>query len=162
MLSWKTSLFRHLLALPLSFFERRNTGAIASRFISIDKIQQTLSTASISPVIDGAMALVLVVMMWIYEPFLALLAVGMGVMYGTARALANHLYRRANEEAVVYSAYENSHFLESLRGMASIKALGLGNHRQAVWNNYLMDRVGAELRVGKIDMIFTVVSTLRF
>jgi ATP-binding cassette subfamily B protein RaxB len=162
MLSWKTSLFRHLVALPLSFFERRNTGAIASRFISIDKIQQTLSTASMSPVIDGVMALVLVIMMWIYEPFLAFLAVGMSLIYGTARALAHHLYRRANEEAVIYAAYENSHFLESLRGMASIKALAIGDHRQAVWNNYLTDRVGAELRVGKIDMIFTIASTLLF
>jgi ATP-binding cassette subfamily B protein RaxB len=101
-------------------------------------------------------------MMWIYEPFLALLAIGMSIIYGAARALANHLYRRANEEAVIYAAYENSHFLESLRGMASIKALAMGHHRQAVWNNYLMDRVGAELRVGKIDMIFTIVSTFLF
>jgi ATP-binding cassette subfamily B protein RaxB len=161
-LSWKTSLFRHLIALPLTFFERRNTGSIASRFISIDKIQQTLSTASISPVIDGVMALILVVMMSIYEPFLALLAIGTSVVYGAARTLANHLYRRANEEAVVYAAYENSHFLESLRGIASIKALAIGDYRQAVWNNHLVDRVGAELRVGKIDMIFTVLSTLLF
>ncbi|HJY52243.1 MAG TPA: ABC transporter transmembrane domain-containing protein [Stellaceae bacterium] len=52
-LYWKLSLFRHLLRLPLSFFERRQAGDVASRFISIDKIQQTLSTTSISPVVDG-------------------------------------------------------------------------------------------------------------
>ena len=67
-LQWKMSLFRHLLLLPLSFFERRHAGEVASRFISIDRIQQTLSTASISPVVDGAMAFVLVGMMWLYEP----------------------------------------------------------------------------------------------
>ena len=57
---------------------------------------------------------------------------------------------------------ENSHFLESLRGMASIKALAIGDRRQGIWNNYLVDRVAAELRVGKIDLIFTIVSTLLF
>ena len=57
---------------------------------------------------------------------------------------------------------ENSHFLESLRGMASIKALAIGDRRQGIWNNYLVDRVGAELRVGKIDMIFAISSTLLF
>jgi ATP-binding cassette subfamily B protein RaxB len=161
-LHWKMSLFRHLIRLPLSFFERRNTGDIASRFISIDKIQQTLSTTSISPVVDGVMVFILVAMMWVYEPLLTLLAIGMSIVYGIARSLAYHLYRRANEEAVVYAAYENSHFLESLRGMASIKVLAIGDQRQGVWNNHLVDRVGAELRVSKIDMIFTIASTFLF
>jgi ATP-binding cassette, subfamily B, bacterial CvaB/MchF/RaxB len=161
-LYWKMSLFKHLLRLPLSFFERRHAGDVASRFLSIDKIQQTLGTSSISPVVDGAMGFVLLGMMWLYSPWLAVLAVGTTTIYALVRALAYRLYRRANEEAVVYAAYENSHFLESLRGMASIKALAIGDRRQGVWNNYLVDRVGAELRVGKIDMIFTIASALLF
>jgi ATP-binding cassette subfamily B protein RaxB len=161
-LYWKLSLFRHLLRLPLSFFERRQAGDVASRFISIDKIQQTLSTTSISPVVDGVMGFVLLGMMWLYDPWLALLAAGMTGIYALMRSLAYRLYRRANEEAVVYTAYENSHFLESLRGMASIKALAIGDWRQGTWNNYLVDRVGAELRVSKIDMILTITSTFLF
>jgi ATP-binding cassette, subfamily B, bacterial CvaB/MchF/RaxB len=161
-LQWKMSLFRHLLLLPLSYFERRHAGEVASRFISIDRIQQTLTTASISPVVDGVMAFVLVGMMWLYQPLLAVLAIAVTCLYALTRGLAYRLYRRANEEAVVYAAYENSHFLESLRGMASIKALAIGDRRQGVWNNYLVDRVAADLRVAKIDMIFAIVSSLLF
>jgi ATP-binding cassette subfamily B protein RaxB len=161
-LYWKMSLFKHLLRLPLGFFERRHAGDVASRFISIDKIQQTLSTSSISPVVDGVMGLVLLAMMCLYGLWLALLAFAMTGIYALMRTVAYRLYRRANEEAVLYAAYENSHFLESLRGIASIKALALGERRQGVWNNYLVDRVGAELRVGKIDMIFTITSNLLF
>jgi ATP-binding cassette subfamily B protein RaxB len=161
-LQWKMSLFTHLLRLPLSFFERRHAGDVASRFASIDRIQQTLSTASISPVVDGVMAFVLVGMMWLYDPWLAGLAIAMTGFYALTRTLAYRLYRRVNEEAIVYAASENSHFLESLRGMASIKALTIGDRRQGIWNNYLVDRVGAELRVGKIDLIFTIISTLLF
>ena len=161
-LQWKMSLFRHLLRLPLSFFERRHAGDVASRFMSIDRIQQTLSTASISPVVDGVMAFVLVGIMWLYDPWLAVLAITMTSIYALTRSLAYRLYRRANEEAIVYAANENSHFLESLRGMASIKALTIGDRRQGIWNNYLVDRVGAELRIGKIDLIFTILSTFLF
>lgn len=161
-LQWKLSLFRHLLLLPLSFFERRHAGDLASRFASIDRIQQTLSTASVSPVVDGVMAFVLVAMMWLYYPWLAGLAIIMTGIYALTRCLAYRLYRRANEEAVVYAASESSHFFESLRGMASIKALAIGDRRQGIWNNYLVDRVGAELRVGKIDLIFTTFSTFLF
>ena len=42
------TLFRHLLHLPLSFFERRHVGDLASRFGSLDTIQKTLSTEAIS------------------------------------------------------------------------------------------------------------------
>jgi ATP-binding cassette subfamily B protein RaxB len=161
-LQWKLSLFRHLLLLPLSFFERRHAGDVASRFASIDRIQQTLSTASISPVVDGVMAFVLVAMMWLYDPWLACLAIITTIVYALMRCLAYRLYRRANEEAVVYAASESSHFFESLRGMASIKALAIGDRRQGIWNNYLVDRVGSELRVGKIDLIFTTCSTFLF
>jgi ATP-binding cassette subfamily B protein RaxB len=108
------------------------------------------------------MGFVLLGMMWLYSPWLAVLAVGTITIYALTRALVYRLYRRANEEAIVYAAYENSHFLESLRGMASIKALAIGDRRQGVWNNYLVDRVGAELRVGKIDVIFTIASTFLF
>jgi ATP-binding cassette subfamily B protein RaxB len=161
-LQWKMSLFRYLLLLPLSFFERRHTGDIASRFLSIDRIQQTLSSASISPVVDGATAFVLVGMMWLYDPWLAGLALATTSVYAGTRSLAYRLYRRANEEAVVYAASENSHFLESLRGMASLKALAIGDRRQGIWNNYLVDRVGAELRVAKIDLIFSVAAPVLF
>jgi ATP-binding cassette, subfamily B, bacterial CvaB/MchF/RaxB len=161
-LQWKMSLFRHMLLLPLDFFERRHTGDLASRFTSIDRIQQTLSSASISPVVDGIMAVALVGMMWLYDAWLAVLAIAMTSIYAVARCLAYRLYRRANEEAIVYAANENSHFLESLRGMASIKALAIGDRRQGIWNNYLVDRVGAELRVGKIDLIFTLFSGFIF
>jgi ATP-binding cassette subfamily B protein RaxB len=161
-LQWKMSLFRHLLLLPLSFFERRHAGDIASRFLSIDRVQQTLSTASISPVIDGMMAFVLVGIMWLYDPWLALLAIATTAIYAGTRSVAYRLYRRANEEAVVYAAYEQSHFLESLRGIASIKALAIGDRRQGIWNNYLVDRVGADFRVAKIDLIFTIASTVLF
>jgi ATP-binding cassette subfamily B protein RaxB len=161
-LQWKLSLFRHLLLLPLSFFERRHAGDLASRFGSIDRIQQTLSTASISPVVDGVMAFVLVGIMWLYDPWLAGLAIVTTGIYALTRCLAYRLYRRANEEAVVYAASESSHFFESLRGMASIKALAIGDRRQGIWNNYLVDRIGAELRVGKIDLIFSISSTFLF
>jgi ATP-binding cassette subfamily B protein RaxB len=161
-LQWKMSLFRHLVLLPLSYFERRHAGDVASRFISIDRIQQTLSSASISPVVDGSMTFILVGMMWLYQPWLALFAIAMTCLYALTRGLGYRFYRRANEEAVVYAAYENSHFLESLRGMASIKALAIADRRQGVWNNYLVDRVAADLRVGKIDLIFSIISNLLF
>jgi ATP-binding cassette, subfamily B, bacterial CvaB/MchF/RaxB len=161
-IQWKMSLFRHLLHLPLSFFERRHVGDLASRFGSLDVMQKTLTTGPISGLVDGVMAIGLVVMMWIYDAKLASLALGVMVVYALMRVVAYRLYRTANEEAIVYAAQENSHFIETLRGMPSIKALVIGDRRQACWNNYLVDRVAADVRVQKLDLIYKTANTLLF
>ncbi|MBV8399892.1 MAG: peptidase domain-containing ABC transporter, partial [Acetobacteraceae bacterium] len=161
-LQWKMSLFRRLLRLPLSFFERRHVGDIASRFGSLDAIQKTLTTGPIAGLVDGVMSLALVVMMWLYQPWLATLAVGVMVIYGLTRALAYRFYRVANEEAIVTAAQENTHFIETLRGMPSIKALVIGERRQANWNNYLVDEISAGLRVQKLDLVFGTINSMLF
>jgi ATP-binding cassette, subfamily B, bacterial CvaB/MchF/RaxB len=84
------------------------------------------------------------------------------VVYALMRILAYRLYRTANEEAIVYAAQENSHFIETLRGMPSIKALVIGDRRQACWNNYLVDHVAADVRVQKLDLIYKTANTLLF
>ncbi|MBV8590875.1 MAG: peptidase domain-containing ABC transporter [Acetobacteraceae bacterium] len=161
-LQWKMSLFRHLVRLPLSFFERRHVGDIASRFGSLDTVQKTLTTGPISGLVDGVMSVGLVVMMWLYAPLLAMLAQAVMVIYALMRAVAYQLYWRANEESIVTAAREQTHFIETLRGMPSVKALVIGDRRQASWNNYLVDRVSADLHVKKLDLIFKTANTLLF
>lgn len=161
-LQWKMSLFRHLLRLPLSFFERRHVGDIASRFGSLDVIRGTLTTGPIAGLVDGVMSIALVGMMWLYQWWLALLAVGTMIIYGLTRALAYRFYRLANEEAIVTAAQENTHFIETLRGMPSIKALVIGERRQANWNNYLVDEISAGLRVQKLDLVFGTANSVLF
>jgi ATP-binding cassette, subfamily B, bacterial CvaB/MchF/RaxB len=161
-LQWRMSLFRHLLRLPLSFFERRHVGDLASRFGSLDAIQHTLTTGVISGLVDGVMSIGLVAMMWLYSPLLAAIALGVMIVYALMRAVVYRLYRAASEESIVYAAQESSHFIETLRGMPSIKALVISDRRQASWNNYLVDHVGADLRVQKLDLVFRTANTLLF
>lgn len=158
-LQWKAALFHHLMRLPLSFSERRYVGDLVSRFNSIDTIQKTLGTTS-TGLVDGAMAVLLIVMMFVYSSFLAVLAVGMAAIYAAIRGVAYRLYRAANEEAINCAARENSHFIETLRGMASVKALVMGERRQATWTNYLVDRISADTRMEKLDLAFNATNTL--
>src|SRR5690606_23801261 len=63
-LQWKGNVFRHLLRLPLDFFEKRNLGDITSRIGSIDRIRGTLSNSFVEALIDGTMAAAIVAVMW--------------------------------------------------------------------------------------------------
>ena len=60
-------LFRHLLKLPLPFFERRHIGDLVSRFGSIEPIRNLLAEGLITALVDGAMAVLTAGMVFLYS-----------------------------------------------------------------------------------------------
>jgi ATP-binding cassette subfamily B protein RaxB len=161
-LQWKVSLFDQLMRLPLSFFEKRHVGDVVSRFGSLDSVQRTLTTSSIQALLDGAMSIALVLMMWLYGGWLLTIALTSVGLYAALRLGFYMSYRTISEEAIVHAAQENSHFMESVRGIGSLKVLNLEDRRRGVWINHLVDRVNAELRVQKFDASFSAASNALF
>lgn len=153
-LQWKAGLFDHLMRLPLAFFEKRHVGDVVSRFGSLDSIQRTVTASAVTALLDGVMSVALIAMMWLYGGWLlgiALLGVG---LYTILRLATWPTYRRMSEEAIVHAALENSHFMESVRGIGSVKVLNIQSRRQGTWINHLVERLNAELRVQKFDAWF--------
>lgn len=161
-LQWKASLFDRLMRLPLSFFDKRHVGDVVSRFGSIDAVQRTLTGSAIQALLDGVMSITLVLMMWLYGGWLVIIALASVTLYAAVRTLSYLPYRTISEEAIVHAANENSHFMESVRGMSSLKVLNLEERRRGVWINHLVDRVNAELRVGKFDALFSAAGSALF
>ena len=162
-LQWKMTLFRHLLHLPLSFFERRHVGDLASRFGSLDTIQKTLSTEAISAIVDGMMSVALLGMMWLYQPLLAALAVGVMMIYADSCAPSPTTCTVAPMSSRSSTGPARTRISSrALRGMPSIKALVIGDRRQSTWNNYLADKVGADLHVQRLDLVFKTANTVLF
>src|SRR5262249_54197791 len=64
-------LFRHLVRLPISYFEKRHIGDVLSRFISIEPIRNALAEGLIVGLIDGIMAAATLTMMFVYSRMLA-------------------------------------------------------------------------------------------
>jgi ATP-binding cassette subfamily B protein RaxB len=154
-LQWKSDLFGRLMDLPLAFFETRHVGDIVSRFGSLDEIQETLTTRALMGLIDGIMAIALLAMMALYGGWLVFIVIAAGVIYALFRLATFGLYRARSEEAILYSAQENSHLMESIRGISSVKALGLERGRQNAWLNHLVARLAADFRVRKLEILFS-------
>ena len=148
-----TRLFRHLLRLPVSFFERRHLGDIVSRFESLSVIQRTLTTGFLEALIDGVMAIVtLIVMVW-YSGTLALVVVGAAALYGLLRLALYRPLRQASEEQIVRLARQQSNFLETVRGVQSVKLFNRQLQRGAVHQNLLVDQFNAGVRVQRLQML---------
>lgn len=161
-LQWNTGLFDHLTRLPLNFFEKRHIGDIISRFGSLSTIQKALTTDLVQAVLDGIMSVGMVAMMFIYGGWLGWVAMIATALNACLRLLRYQPYRQSTEQAIVYDARQQTHFIETVRGIASVKLLGLRDRRRSVWLNYLVDSINAKLRLQRLDLIFGRANELLF
>ena len=161
-LQWLANVFAHLMHLPVAWFEKRHTGDVMSRFGAVQKIQQTLTTSFIEAVLDGLLVVVTLVMMLIYSGLLTAIAVGAVAVYAVLRWAFFRPLRDATEESIVFEAKRSSHFLESLRGVQSIKLFNRQEDRQARFMNLVVDAMNANIATRKLDLMFSVGHKLVF
>ncbi len=147
-------LFHQLLRLPMSFFVKRHLGDVVSRFESLNTIQRTLTTSFLEAIVDGLMALTTLVMLLLYSGPLGTLVCGVAVLYGLLRFALYSPVRQAQEEYIVRTAKQQSNLLETVRGVQSVKLLDRQHHRQAVYQNLVVDTFNAAIRVQKLTMLF--------
>ena len=161
-LQWLSNVFAHLMRLPMPWFEKRHTGDVMSRFGAVQQIQQTLTTHFIEAVLDGLLVVLTLAMMSFYSVTLTAIAVGCVLVYALLRWAFFRPLREATEEAIVFDAKKSSHFLESLRGVQSIKLFNRQEDRQAQFMNRVVDAMNAHIATRKLDLVFSVAHKLVF
>jgi len=159
---WLSNVFAHMMRLPVSWFQKRHTGDVMSRFNAIQHIQQTLTTSFIEAVVDGLLVALTLGMMFVYSGSLTGIAIGCVAVYALMRWLFFRPLRDATEESIVHDAKRETHFLESLRGVQSIKLFNRQEDRQAQFMNRVVDAMNANLATRKLDLMFGVIHKLVF
>ena len=157
-----SNLFRHLIRLPLAYFEKRHIGDIVSRFGSMDEIKEMLTSEIITAVVDGIMLIGTLVMMFLYSPTLAYIVLGSVALYALFRFAIYRPFRRLTEESIVADAKEDSNFMETIRATQSIKLFGNEAQRQSIWQNLYADALNADIRINKLEINFSAVNGLLF
>ena len=161
-LQWLANVFSHLMRLPVAWFEKRHTGDVMSRFGAVQKIQQTLTTSFIEAVLDGLLVVLTLAMMGVYSVTLTAIALGSVAVYAVLRWVFFRPLRDATEESIIFEANRASHFLESLRGVQSIKLFNRQEDRQARFMNLVVDAMNANIATRKLDLLFSVLHKLVF
>jgi len=156
----RANLLSHLLNLPASYFETRYMGDIMSRFGSQETILQAVTTELVVAVLDGVMCLVTLALMLVFAPMLTAVVVSGALLYGLLRWAAYAPLRQASSEAIVWAARRDSHFLETLRGIKTIKLFNAQEDRRARWLNLLVETVNRQLSMQKMDLLFRTANAL--
>lgn len=151
---WTTNVCRHMLRLPLIWFESRHVGDVLSRYDSLNTIQNTLTTRFISTLLDGVMSIVTLVMLLVYNGTLAWLVIALFVSYAVIRLVSYEPLRRATEDQIVSGARTQSSLLETLRGIQAVKTNNKQTPRLSVYMNYLIDTTNKNIAIQKLSILF--------
>lgn len=122
-ISLSISYIKHILHLPLNFFETRRTGEILSRFNDSNKIRTTLSNIALGTLLDALMMVFTGIYLGItsFKLFLILIItvpLSSFVVWASSKFFAKN-YREQMEQ----SAELNSYLVEMLGGIPVIKSI---------------------------------------
>ena len=149
-----SNLFRHLLSLPIEYFEKRHMGDINSRFTSIDPIRTMLTEKLIGGLLDVIMVITTFIMMMIYSPTLAIISLVSLVGYFIIRMIMFHTLKERQEASIAASAKQSSSFMEAVRSVTSIKLFGGEADRHRKWQNLYADSINTSVSVQRLEIWF--------
>ncbi len=145
-------LYRHVLALPLAYFESRRVGDTIARVRELDTIREFLTSSSVTMVIDLLFTGVFLVVMWFYSPWLMLIVVGAIILYALTAAAVTKPLRRRIEERFARSAESQAFLVESVSGIQTLKAAAVEPQMQTRWERLLSAYVTSGFRAARLNI----------
>src|SRR5690348_4320833 len=140
-------LFRHLLALPLAYFQARRVGDSVARVRELENIRNFLTSSALTLVIDLLFTAVFLAVMFIYSPLLTAIVLGSLPLYVAISAGATPLFRARLDEKFKRGAENQAFLVESVAGVETLKAMAVEPQMQRRWEEQLAGYVAASFRV---------------
>jgi ATP-binding cassette, subfamily B, bacterial HlyB/CyaB len=140
-------LFRHLVALPIAYFEARRAGDSVARVRELENIRNFITSSALTLVIDLAFTFVFLGVMFYYSPFLSWIVVGSFPFYVALSAGVTPIFRRRLDVKFDRGAENQAFLVESVTAIQTLKAMAIEPQMQKRWEEQLAGYVGASFEV---------------
>lgn len=121
-LSLSAQVFRHLLRLPLAYFESRRVGDTVARIQELENIRQFLTGTALTVILDSIFAVVYLALMFYYSWPLTLVALAVLPLFALVTLLSTPILRHWLNETFNRSADSQSFLVETVTGIHAVKA----------------------------------------
>jgi len=128
-----TSLFRHLVNLPLSYFEARRVGDSVARVRELENIRNFLTSNAVTIVIDLFFTLVFFGVMYIYSPMLTLVVALSIPLYVLISVFITPPLRAKLDEKFKRGAENQAFLVETVTGIGTLKAMAVEPRMRDKW-----------------------------
>ena len=112
----------HLLRLPVGYFDRRPVGELGTRVAELEKIRNFLTGEALTTIIDAAFSVIYILVMALYSWVLTLVALLVVPLQVAITLIGAPLFRRQFRQAAKENANTQSHLVEVLTGIQTVKA----------------------------------------
>jgi len=146
-------LFRHLLALPLSYFESRRVGDSVARVRELDTIREFLTSSSVTLVIDVLFTFVFLAVMYLYSPTLLVIVLISLPCYVIVSVIVTPILRKRLEEKFQRGARNQAFLVESVTGVQTLKAMAVEPQMQRKWEENLAGYVHSGFKAAMLGNI---------
>ncbi|WP_315719817.1 MULTISPECIES: type I secretion system permease/ATPase [unclassified Bradyrhizobium] len=140
-------LFRHLVALPIAYFEARRAGDSVARVRELENIRNFITSSALTLVIDLAFTFVFLGVMFYYSPFLSWIVVGSFPFYIALSAGVTPLFRKRLDVKFDRGAENQAFLVETVTAIQTLKAMAIEPQMQRRWEEQLAGYVGASFDV---------------
>jgi ATP-binding cassette, subfamily B, bacterial HlyB/CyaB len=140
-------LFRHLLALPIAYFQARRVGDSVARVRELENIRQFLTSSALTLVIDLVFTFVFLAVMFYYAPALTFVVLGAFPFYIAISVGATPAFRRRLDDKFRRGSENQAFLVESVTGVETLKAMAVEPQMQRRWEEQLAGYVAASFRV---------------
>ncbi|OHC66905.1 MAG: ABC transporter [Rhodocyclales bacterium RIFCSPLOWO2_02_FULL_63_24] len=138
-----SQVFRHLLRLPMPWFEHRPTGTVVARLQGIETIREFITGAAVTLVLDLPFLLIFLAVMFWYSWQLSLIAVGLMGLIALASLLVTPVFRERLNRQFLLGARNQSYLTEYIAGMATVKSLQMEPHVEQRYGDFLAQYLAA-------------------
>ncbi|THF66244.1 peptidase domain-containing ABC transporter [Pseudothauera nasutitermitis] len=150
---------RHLLRLPLPYFEQRPTGTLVARLHGVETLREFVSGAAVTLVLDLPFLFIFLAVMFFYSWQLTLIALGLLVLIVLASLVMVPIFRARLDKQFLLGARNQAFLTEYLSGMATVKSLQLEPDVDRRYGTYLAQYLTASFATRQVGNTYQVVAS---
>lgn len=145
---------RHLLHLPLHFFEKRPVGELSSRLSELEKIRQFLTDTAITVVLDVLFSITYIGVMFLYSVQLTFCVVLTVPIVVISTLIVSNIQRKLIQVRADQGARVQSYLVEVLGGISAVKAQHMESLVEATWRDQYVQYLTSDFTTSTVGTIF--------
>jgi len=153
-----SQVFKHLLRLPLPYFEQRPTGTLVARLHGVETIREFVSGAAVTLILDLPFLLIFLAVMFAYSWQLSLIAIGLLGAIALISFLVAPLFREKLNQQFMLGARNQAFLTEYVSGMATVKSLQMEPDIDRKYGDYLAQYLAAGFSTKQVGNTYNVIA----
>ena len=147
---------RHLLRLPLPYFEQRPTGTLVVRLNGVETLRDFVSGAAVTLILDFPFLLIFLAVMFFYSWQLTLIVLGLLVLIVLASLVMVPIFRARLDKQFLLGARNQAFLTEYLAGMSTVKSLQMEGDVDKRYGGYLAQYLSAGFATRQVGNTYQV------